>query len=187
VKKNIITIAGSIGSGKSSTAKAIASALGYQHFSSGDLFRQIAAERNMSVEAINALTVEERNEIDQHVDGMLRDMSTGGNLVIDSRLAFHWIPDSFKLFLCVDPETAAERIFAQILGEGRISQSGSSIEEIQAATETRTKQETSRYQALYGVNIYDVSQFDAMFHTGKNDLPTVAAMALAAFRAWHQN
>ena len=184
MKKSIITIAGSIGSGKSSTAKAIANALGYQHFSSGDLFRKIASERNLSIEAMNQLSLGERQEIDQKVDGMLRDLGSGSNLVIDSRLAFHWIPDSFKIFLYVDPETAAERIFEQILGEGRVSQDGSSAEEIKVATLTRAKQETSRYQTLYGVSIYDVTQFDAMFHTGKNDLPTVAAMALAAFHAW---
>ena len=187
VKKSIITIAGSIGSGKSSTAKSVASALGFQHFSSGDLMRQIAAERNLSVEEINALSVEERHEVDQKVDRMLRDLGNGNNVVIDSRLAFHWIPDSFKLFLYVDPETAAERIFSQILGEGRVSQNGSSVEEISAATKTRTEQEISRYNALYGVDIYDMTQFDAMFHTGKNDLPTVTAMALAAFHAWQEN
>jgi ABC-type multidrug transport system fused ATPase/permease subunit len=53
MKKQTITIAGSPGSGKSSTAKAIAAVLGFQHFSSGDFFRQLAVERGQSIEAMN--------------------------------------------------------------------------------------------------------------------------------------
>ncbi len=186
VKKSIITIAGSIGSGKSSTARALANALGYQHFSSGDLMRAIAMERNLSIEAINAFPVDERRDIDEHIDNMLRDLGEGEHLVIDSRMAFRWIPDSFKLFLHVDPETAAERIFAQITNDGRVGQSGSSIEEIRAATETRTEQETARYRTLYGVDIYNESQFDLVIDTVGDDLSTVAATALAAYQTWHE-
>jgi cytidylate kinase len=48
-KKHIITIGGRPSSGKSSTAKAVAAALGYDHFSSGDLFRQLGKEHGIDV------------------------------------------------------------------------------------------------------------------------------------------
>ena len=52
MKKEIITIAGANGSGKSSTAKKIAQQLGFKHLSSGDLMRQIAKENNITLEEL---------------------------------------------------------------------------------------------------------------------------------------
>jgi hypothetical protein len=54
VKKHILTLAGAIGSGKSSTAKRVAAELGYRHFSSGDLFRTIAKELGVSHVTVNS-------------------------------------------------------------------------------------------------------------------------------------
>ena len=114
MKSEIITIAGSLGSGKSSTARAVAAALGFCHFSSGDLFRRLAAERGESIEAMN-ISAEAQRDIDLKVDNLLQEMSrTDTKLVIDSRMAWHWMPHSFKVFLVLDPDTAAERIFDQI-------------------------------------------------------------------------
>ena len=107
MRKQIITIAGSLGSGKSSTARAVASALGFRHFSSGDLFRQLAAGRGESIEAMN-ISAEAQRDIDLKVDNLLREMyRTDERLVIDSRMAWHWMPLSFKVFLVLDPNTAA--------------------------------------------------------------------------------
>jgi cytidylate kinase len=186
VKKEIITIAGDIGSGKSSTAKGVASALGYEHFSSGDLFRKIAAERGLSVEAMN-LSLEERNDVDYGVDELLRSMASKDKLVIDSRLAYHWMPESFKVFLSIDPRSSAERIYAHIQKQGRVSQEGSSAEEIRKNTEVRMASETRRYAALYGgINIYDVSQFDIVVDTTHNDLAMVIKIVLDAYVAWQK-
>src|SRR5262249_32636493 len=96
MKNEIITIAGSPGSGKSSTARAVAAALGFRHFSSGDLFRQLAVERGESIEAMN-ISAEVQRDIDLKVDNLLQVMyRTDKKLVIDSRMAWHWMPSSFK-------------------------------------------------------------------------------------------
>src|SRR5690242_6828402 len=112
MKKQIITLAGSPGSGKSSTARAVAAALGFRHFSSGDVFRQLAAERGESIEAMN-ISAEAQRDIDLKVDKLLQEMArTDDRLVIDSRMAWHWIPASFKVFLLLDAATAGARIFS---------------------------------------------------------------------------
>ena len=54
-KKEIITIAGANGSGKSSTAKKLALQLKFKHFSSGDFMRQIARENNTTLEELAKL------------------------------------------------------------------------------------------------------------------------------------
>jgi len=187
MRKQIITIAGSLGSGKSSTARAVASALGFRHFSSGDLFRQLAAERDESIEAMN-ISAEAQRDIDLKVDNLLREMyRTDEQLVIDSRMAWHWMPLSFKVFLVLDPNTAAERIFNHLRDEGRMSEAATSIDEVRKSIDRRFASEQKRYAALYGVNATDPLNFDIVINTKHNDLKTVTEIVSSAYRAWRMD
>lgn len=183
MKTSIITIAGSLGSGKSSTAKRVATELGYRHFSSGDLFRQVAKERGVSIEEINQ-KAELEHEIDLATDERLRSLANEEKLVIDSRLAFHWIPDSFKVFLSLSTETAAERIFNHIKEEGRESQNGDSIQAVFEATLARRESEAKRYANLYNINVGDLSRFDLVVDTETNNLDEVVSIVLSEFKNW---
>lgn len=184
MKKAIITISGSLGSGKSSTAKGAATLLGYRHFSSGDLFRQIAKERGLSIEAMN-LTAEEQKEIDMQVDELLRNMGLEEErLVIDSRLAWHWMPDSFKVFLALDTATAAERIFMHMHSEGRVSEKAASVEEVKRSIENRAASEKKRYYNLYKLDPTDPGHFDLVIDTKRHDLQTVITMVADAYGSW---
>jgi cytidylate kinase len=185
--REIVTLAGSPGSGKSSTAKAVASALGFDHFSSGDLFRQLAAERGESIEAMN-ISAEVQRDIDLKVDRLLQDMYRAREkLVIDSRMAWRWMPRSFKVFLVLDLDTAAERIFNNLREQGRQSEDAKSIAEVHASIDRRFASEQRRYRALYDVNPTDPLNFDLVINTRHNDLPTVSAIVIAAYRAWLTN
>lgn len=184
MKKEIITVAGSPGSGKSSTAKALASALRFRHFSSGDLFRQLAAERGELIEAMN-ISAEVQRDIDLKVDNLLQAMyAAEDRLVIDLRMAWRWMPGSFKVFLVLDPDTAAERIFSSVQQEGRQSEDATSVEEALRSIDRRFASEQKRYRALYGVNPTDPLNFDLTINTKYDDLKTVTAMILAAYSAW---
>lgn len=187
MKRDIITIAGSPGSGKSSTAKALAVALGFRHFSSGDLFRQLAVERGQSIEAMN-ISAEMQRDIDLRVDELLQEKyRTEDRLVIDSRMAWHWMPASFKVFLILDPATAAQRIFAHLQGAGRVSEDAASVGEVRKSIDRRFTSEQKRYSALYDVNATDPLNFDLVINTKHNDLHTVIAIVGAAYSAWRAN
>jgi cytidylate kinase len=184
MRKEIITIAGSLGSGKSSTAKAVAVALGYRHFSSGDLFRELAVERGESIEAMN-ISAEVQRGIDLQVDNLLQRMyRTDERLVIDSRMAWHWMPFSFKVFLVLDPDTAAERIFKHLQDEGRMSEDATSVQQVRESIDRRSASEQKRYAALYGVNATDPLNFDVTINTKYNDLNAVTAIVGAAYHTW---
>ena len=186
MKKQIITIAGSLGAGKSSTAKLVAKALGYRHFSSGDLFRQIAKEREVSVEEINKMAWNEKS-IDQEVDERLRRYGEEEKLVIDSRLAYHWIQDSFKVFLNLDAATAAERIFKQIQSEGRESQHATSVAQLIETTNSRKEDERKRYSHLYHIDVTDLTAFDLVVNTDEHDLSAVVKIVLADYQKFLAN
>lgn len=186
-KKKIITVAGSVGSGKSSTARKVAEVLAYEHFSSGDLFRKIARDRGLSIEALN-VTAEEQQDIDYEVDRLLQKIGKEKHhLVIDSRLAYHWIPESFKVFLALDRDTAAERIFNQLQNEGRASEYALSVEEVRGNIGIRVESERKRYHALYTIDVTDTSPFDLVIDTKTNRLDEVVEQVVAAYKNWKEN
>ena len=184
-KKHIITIAGRPGSGKSTTAKALAARLGLKHFSSGDLFRQIAKEHGIDVMHAN-LSAEQNSEIDHAVDGRLRDINEKEDgIVIDSRTAWHWMPASFKVFLDLDMTTAAGRILAGMDDARRTSEHVSSDPaEYALVLQERLDSENRRYKALYNINPYDMKNYDLVVDTAAHDIEQVVQRVLEGFEGW---
>ena len=131
------------------------------------------------------LSAEVQRDIDLNVDKLLQEKYRAEDrLVIDSRMAWRWMPHSLKVFLVLDPDTAAERIFHNLREEGRQSEDATSVEEVRASIDRRFASEQRRYLALYGVNPTDPLNFDLVINTKHNDLPTVTAIVIAAYQAW---
>lgn len=184
-KKHIITIAGRPGSGKSTTSKGVAEELGYQHFSSGDLFRAIGKERGINVTQTN-LAAEKDGDIDYLVDQRLRDIgATEDQIVIDSRMAWHWMPYSFKVYLDLDLETAARRILQNIEPARMESEHiPSDPSEYAAALQDRLDSEARRYEALYSVNPYDHANYDLVVDAHALDVEEVLQEILVKYKQW---
>ncbi|MDB5160458.1 MAG: cytidylate kinase [Candidatus Saccharibacteria bacterium] len=188
-KKHIITIGGRPGSGKSTTSKAVAAELGFDHYSSGDRFRAIGAEHQLDLLSANKVA-ENDSTVDFIIDGELRDIGEiGDRIVIDSRMAWHWIPQSFKVYLDLDTAVAARRILAKEDAK-RASQEkvATDPEEYAKDLDERTASEKKRYDALYGVNPYDISpeanHYDLIVDTAQNDADHAAQLVIDAFRRW---
>ena len=184
-KKKIITIAGRPGSGKSSTAKAVTAELGYQHFSSGDLFRALAREQGIDVLQAN-LSAEQNAELDHLVDGRLQLIgATEERIVIDSRTAWHWIPESFKVFLDLDLQVAAERILASI-DDARLASEHTHRDpkEYAEVLRQRLESESRRYKALYDIDPYVMTNYDLVIDTAVNSLEQVVQQVADGYRAW---
>jgi predicted cytidylate kinase len=182
MQKTIITISGLPGSGKSSTAKGVAQKLGYKHYSSGDLFRQIGQKHGLSVEETNKSAEQNLKTVDEEIDEALRQAGNDSDLVIDARTAFHWIPESFKVLLKLDPYMAAERTFAHIQSEGRVAQGAESVEQVYQKSQERTASEKKRYAKLYGLDYTDESNFDLVVDTAKHNLSEVIDLILAEYQ-----
>lgn len=187
-KKHIITISGRPGSGKSTTAKQVAAKLGFEHFSSGDLFRAIAKEKGIELMQAN-VTSEQNSEIDHAVDGRLREINEEEDrLVIDSRTAWHWMPASFKVFLDLDMETAAQRILKNMDKERLENEHLPSDPKAYAEIlQRRLESEKKRYKSLYDINPYDASNYDLVINSGKHSLDEVVEQVLQRFEAWLSN
>jgi cytidylate kinase len=183
-KKKIITIAGKLGSGKSSAAKKIAAMLNLEHFSSGDFYRKLGVERGLDIKEITELA-ETEPEIDELVDKTIRDKGKEEKIIIDSRLAFHWIPESFKVYLDIDSDVAAERMFFDLeTNESRQeSEHTTNLENMKKNMIERHECEVRRYQNLYQVNHTDHTNFDLVIDTGKteNDLNEVVKQVVQGY------
>jgi len=157
----IITISGTPGSGKSSTAKLLAKKMGLKHYSTGDYMRKIADKKNVSLLEISKLAEKDTSidlELDQWQISLRKDED---NFVIDSRLGFHFIKNSIKVFIDAELKKRAERILAdKIRKEHNINLNGT-IKKIRERQESEQK----RYKKYYGLNANDKKNYDIFIDT----------------------
>ncbi|MCF7833688.1 MAG: AAA family ATPase [Candidatus Pacebacteria bacterium] len=187
MKKNIISIAGTLGSGKSSTADLIAKELGYKRFSSGDFMRKIALKKGVTLNELSILA-ETNPSIDIAIDDEVRKIGELENIVIDSRLAFHFIPESFKVYLDLPPEIAKNRILNNLKENAlrKQSENATTGEEIYKKIIDRLESEKKRYKELYNIVHTDKNNYDLVIDTEKNNLQEVVQIVLDAYRKWQQ-
>ena len=105
-----ISLAGDLGSGKSTVGKILAKALGAAVYSTGTIQRRIAEEMGMTTLQLNQY-METHPEIDGKIDDGLRALEAeDADLIIDSRMAWHFVPSSFAVYMAADAYVSAERI-----------------------------------------------------------------------------
>lgn len=184
-KKHIITVAGRPASGKSTAARGVAEKLGYQHFSSGDLFRALGRERGMDVMQTN-LSAEKSAEVDHMVDERLRQIGKlEDEVVIDSRTAWHWIPNSYKVFLDLDVQIGAERILASMSEERLQNEHVPRDPAVYAQTLTqRLESEARRYRKLYDIDPYQMENYDLVVDTAECTKEQTLQLILDGYKAW---
>jgi CMP/dCMP kinase len=162
----IISISGNLGSGKSTVGKNLAKKLKFKHYSTGDFWRELAAKRGLDVYEYNKLAETDKT-IDQEIDGYSAQLGQReDNFVIDSRLAWHFIPNSFKVKLLVDAEEGARRIFEQSQNTERGSEKKhESIEETIQVNKKREGSEKQRYIETYNADLTKLDNFDLVVDT----------------------
>lgn len=185
MKKEIIAITGSLGSGKSSTSDLVAKKLGFKRFSAGDFFRKIGIDLGISLNEVS-IRAETDPNIDKMTDNEVRNVGTMNKVVIDSRMAFHFIPEAFKVYLDLPPEIAKERILNSLKENAlrRQSEDSSDSEEIYNKIVSRLESERKRYKKFYGINHVNKNNFDLVIDTNKNDLNQVVDTIVSEYRKW---
>ncbi|MDR1813231.1 MAG: cytidylate kinase family protein [Tannerella sp.] len=157
----IITITGDLGSGKSTVSAILCRRLGYDYINTGKIQREIADRYGMTTVELNRYS-ETHPEIDAEIDATFKSLNDASNIIIDSRLAWFFVPDSFKVFLTVELQVAAERIASDLL---RTSEKYSSVEEAIENIISRKSSENKRYMELYGADCSDLANFDLVLDT----------------------
>lgn len=188
-KKHIITLSGAPGSGKSSTADRVAELLGYTRHSSGDLVRKFLAQEGMTLEEYNT-RADQDHDLDDRVDEQLRKLRDKKDIVVDSRLGFYWIPESFKVYLELNMDVATARIFKDVVSNERrksVGTSGTSLHTVSRQVRERMQNEQNRFRSMYGVDPYNPIHFDLIIDTARHDPQTVAITIFDNYKEWLQS
>ena len=188
-KKHIITIAGSLGSGKSSTANKVAELLGYSRASTGDFMRSLADKKGITLEDLSKIAENDDGATEKEIDDNSRAIREKNNIVLDSRLGFFFIPESFKVFLKLDPEIAAERILKDSKNnpnrQKETDAGFDSVESVVRGISERRASEQKRYQNLYGIADNTAKEhFDLVINTADIPLESVAAKIVEEYNKW---
>ncbi|MBP5354009.1 MAG: cytidylate kinase family protein [Lachnospiraceae bacterium] len=155
-----ITMTGNLGSGKSTVCRLLEAKYGFEIFSTGKVIRQIADDMGISVLEMNELMSKDPkydHMIDDRTATISRD-NPDKPILFDSRLAWHFVPKSFKVFLSVDLAEAARRVYADATrGEVETYKSEADAAQQLAA---RAANEDARYEEIYGIHYFDFNNYN---------------------------
>ena len=162
-KRHIISICGDLASGKGTVSKILMDDLNYGIYKNGEYFRSLAKEHGMDVTSFNKY-VENHPEIDIAIEKSAGEYAeTHDNFIIDARLGWYAVPESFKVYLKVDLDESARRAFND--PNRKSTENFATIEEQKADIEKRYKSENLRYWNLYHVRKDDMSNYDVVIDT----------------------
>ena len=174
----IISITGDLGSGKSTVSNILCNYLHYDYIYTGKIQRAIAEKYNMTTLELNKYA-ETHPEIDDEVDSVLKSLENSSKIVVDSRLAWFFIPNSFKVFLKTDIHIATNRIIAD---KQRKNEKYCSHEDAMNNIILRKLSENKRYLNLYGADCSQHSNFDLVVDTSFISPETVAEIIISEYK-----
>ncbi len=178
-----ISLAGDLGSGKSTVSQILIERLNAEYYSTGAIVRSIAAKRNMTVVELNHY-METHPEIDREIDDGLKELSKiDKTLVIDSRMAWHFTEGTFKVYLSTDAQTSALRI----MNANRIGEHSATLEDTVNDTLARRNSERKRYMEQYGVDIKKLDNYSLVVDTSTAGPAEIADVIISSFERWQKD
>ncbi|MET1159423.1 MAG: (d)CMP kinase [Thermoprotei archaeon] len=156
----VIAISGPPGSGKTTQAKLIAKYFGLEYYSAGNIFREIARKRGLSLEELSRIALEDPS-IDLEIDRRTYEIaSTRDNIVLDGHLVAWIVSDiaDYKVYLTAPLPIRVKRI---------AQRDGISLEKAMRETIIREYYEKMRFIKYYGINVDDLSIFDLVIRVDK--------------------
>ena len=160
-----VTISGPPGSGTSTLVSKIAESRGWRSMNGGDVFREEARSRGLSVEELSSEAKEDL-DVDRHLDELRRKrMSTPDSpQIVESRLSRWWAHkndmDCLRVWVSVSDEERARRIQKREGGE---------FSECLQRSQQRQKDDMARYLTLYGIDLDDMSPYHIVIDADSKD------------------
>lgn len=170
----LVTLSGLPGSGTTTAARIVCRDLDLDHVTAGMIFRNLAVERNMTLEEFSKYA-EEHPEVDWELDRRMVNRAKDGDVVLEGRLTA-WMMDrenidALKVWLTAPEEIRAERV---------AQREGLKKDQALEANRTREESERKRYQDIYEIDLTDLSVYDLQIDTHKYDPDEVSDQILEA-------
>ncbi|MBT3345049.1 MAG: AAA family ATPase [Gemmatimonadetes bacterium] len=156
----LITISGLPGSGTSTLSKCLVESSGRPYVNAGQIFRDMAAEREMSLADFGGLA-EENDEIDRRLDARMVELARQNpGAVLEGRVT-GWMAHRHQL--------TALRIWIEadeVVRAGRVgSRDGQSAAAAVAAIREREASERTRYADHYGIDLASMDIYDLVLNS----------------------
>ncbi len=188
LRKRIITISGTPCSGKSTVNNLLAEKLGYETYSLGSKVKQLALEQGLEAELFyrqNTLEMEGRTQsLDEYLDayqGQLGEQKE--KFILDSRLGFYFVPQSFRVFLYCQVDEAARRS-QQARKNERLYES---VERAKQTIAERVEDEQRNYTKKYGIPNFHLSfHYDVVLDATVQKPETIAGQILEQYKKYEQ-
>jgi len=170
----IITMSGPHGTGKSTYSKALAKALNLRYVSAGELFRNLAQQHKMSLEAFSHRAANDPS-IDQMLDERTKAEAKKGAVVIDAQLGAWMVRDlaDVKVLLTAPDDVRFKRI---------AERDGSDIAAALRETKNREAIQEQRYKKYYGIDVTNLSIYDLKIDTSLYPIEKTKAIIMDAVR-----
>jgi cytidylate kinase len=170
----VVTVGGPHGTGKSTYAKALASALGLRYVCAGDMFRDLAKKKGVTLETFSQMAAKDHS-IDRAIDDRTRVEARRGGVVIDAQLGA-WMAKEIAdvKLLIVAPDDVRFRRIAE--------RDGISVAEARKQTLARESIQRQRYQEYYGFDVGDVGIYDLKIDTGSHPIEKAKSIVIESVR-----
>lgn len=155
----IITVSGLPGCGKTTVCKLLAEKLGFEHISAGEIFRNNATKKGMTLEEFGEYALK-HPDIDKELDKNIVEAAKKDNIIIEGRLAGLMLDRAnikcTKVWLDAPLKVRGERI---------ANREGISFTSAIAEIQKREKCEWDRYYNTYSINLNDLSSYTRVIDT----------------------
>jgi Cytidylate kinase len=178
----IISISGAEGAGKSTIAKMLAEKLGWPRYYIGGIRREKARERGLTLAEYNKLG-ETDPSTDLEVDEYQKKLGeTQDNFIMEGRTSWHFIPQSFKIFLDVSFAEGAKRVFGALQKSDERNEGKNLQSETDVLTSLMSRRESDklRYAKYFNIDVYDLKNYDFVLDTGALNIEQVFAKVYEA-------
>ena len=179
----LISITGRLGSGKSTVCGIMKERYGFEIFSTGTINREYARRLGISTLELNK-RLNDDPSLDHEIDGTVTKLSEerkDEKLIFDSRMAWHFAKNTFKIFLTIDAMEAARRV---MLNQRGAEEHYDTVEEACQKLVERSRVERDRFVDIYGVDYYDYNNFDIVVDTTSRTPEEVVAIIMENYEAY---
>lgn len=155
----LVTVSGKAGTGTTTLSQKLSNELGLPHYYAGAIFREMARERDMSLQEFSSYA-EDNHEIDMELDERMVEIAQREHAVLEGRLA-GWHADragaeGFRVLLTATDQTRAQRL---------AKREDEPVREILQDMRARDASEAKRYEELYDLDPEDPDLYDLVVDT----------------------
>ncbi len=170
----IITIGGLAGTGTTTLAEVLSEKLDVPYISAGFIFREMAAEKGMSVLEFSEFA-EGNDDIDKEIDKRQAEKAkSSDNLIIEGRLSAYFVDNADLRIWLMTPFVVRSQ---------RISQrEEKSVEVAKDEIIIREKSEALRYMEIHNIDINNMEIYDIIINTDSFDPQSISEIIIQTLK-----